>query len=496
MNRPNLNLLNFELPQPLNCKYILTSPRSLKACRKAGVKPIELLYKSLSETERELGKKEGAKENYQEYEKERQRKLSICRKLRNDFILKGLPIDKYEVNKKEVTANTPCTKDGRKISVDLNIKGKYGENLRIMDNSTKNIENLESISSSPSDSKIENDKLPLEDEHIIPSSSPSKSPNTPEKSTAEIRSTPTISSPKNIIITPTNPNKDDILYNSGFVEKKSEENLENPGKLSIRKLDLVENNLNYANLMNTNEEKKEKMKVLETHRKGVHFEDFNNNHHQFLEKKPSLALRKKYRDKKKLKALEYERLYQNICAQYADPRYCLFKYKQVIENSLERELREQEVHRVQRELEEGLEKWQDDVLILQWLDSMRAHEQATKEIECKVEKLQRRARSKNILHTMNYNKVKRDEDMKAELLRRLVENKEKRIQNLHRQKARVICESKTRAQNISELKEQIRNILVPETFDKKVFKCGLQKKTLNTKAMCPRFMHNSHIRLA
>lgn len=71
---------------------------------------------------------------------------------------------------------------------------------------------------------------------------------------------------------------------------------------------------------------------------------------------------------------------------------------------MERELREQEVHRVQRELEEGLEKWQDDVLILQWLDSMRAQEQATKEIEFKVEQLQRRARSKNILHTMNYNK--------------------------------------------------------------------------------------------
>lgn len=46
--------------------------------------------------------------------------------------------------------------------------------------------------------------------------------------------------------------------------------------------------------------------------------------------------------------------------------------------------------------------------------------------------------------------------MKAELLRRFVEDKEKKIHNLHKQRERVICESKTRAQNISELKEQIR----------------------------------------
>uniref|UniRef100_T1HXD0 Uncharacterized protein n=2 Tax=Rhodnius prolixus TaxID=13249 RepID=T1HXD0_RHOPR len=340
--------------------------------------------------------------------------------------------------------------------------------------------------------KDENEKVPLENIHLFPSSSSSNTPPSPEKSTAEVKSTPT-----NLITTTSIPNKRDNLHNSLLMEEKNENKMEDRNKCLVQNLDLVENNYNYANLMNTEEcLKKEKTKALESPRKGVNFEVINNNIQKFLEKRPSLAFRKKSRDKKRLKALEYERLYRNICAQYADPQYCLYKFKQVIENSLERELREQEVHRVQRELEEGLEKWQDDVLILQWLDSMRAQEQATKEIEFKVEQLQRRARSKNILHTMNYNKVKKDEDMKAELLRRFVEDKEKKIHNLHKQRERVICESKTRAQNISELKEQIRNILVPETFDRKVLKSGLQRKVLNTKAMCPRVMHNSHIRLA
>lgn len=41
------------------------------------IQPIDLLYKSLNEVEKELGKRQGAKEKYQEYEKERQRKFQI-----------------------------------------------------------------------------------------------------------------------------------------------------------------------------------------------------------------------------------------------------------------------------------------------------------------------------------------------------------------------------------------------------------------------------------
>ncbi|XP_043193593.1 trichohyalin-like isoform X2 [Amphibalanus amphitrite] len=49
-----LNLYNFDLPQHEDSPYIITSPRSLKACHKLGIKPCELLYKSLDEYEQEL----------------------------------------------------------------------------------------------------------------------------------------------------------------------------------------------------------------------------------------------------------------------------------------------------------------------------------------------------------------------------------------------------------------------------------------------------------
>lgn len=72
--------------------------------------------------------------------------------------------------------------------------------------------------------------------------------------------------------------------------------------------------------------------------------------------------------------------------------------------SVERDLKELEVHKVQRELEIGMEKWQDRILLLQWLDVNRAKEQASRELEIKVERLQQKNRAKTIIHTMNINK--------------------------------------------------------------------------------------------
>ncbi|XP_045603475.2 uncharacterized protein [Procambarus clarkii] len=41
-----LELYNFDLPQHQDCPYILTSPRSLEACRRLSIKPVELLQRS------------------------------------------------------------------------------------------------------------------------------------------------------------------------------------------------------------------------------------------------------------------------------------------------------------------------------------------------------------------------------------------------------------------------------------------------------------------
>ncbi|XP_037801082.1 coiled-coil domain-containing protein 177-like [Penaeus monodon] len=44
-----LDLYNYDLPQHESCPYILTSPRSLEACKRLGIKPVELLQKSREE---------------------------------------------------------------------------------------------------------------------------------------------------------------------------------------------------------------------------------------------------------------------------------------------------------------------------------------------------------------------------------------------------------------------------------------------------------------
>lgn len=62
------------------------------------------------------------------------------------------------------------------------------------------------------------------------------------------------------------------------------------------------------------------------------------------------------------------------------------------------------MQRAQREMDVGMERWQDRVLLLQWLDVARATEQAARELEIKVEKLQQKNRAKNILHSININK--------------------------------------------------------------------------------------------
>lgn len=38
MSVPNLNLINFEHPASKKSSFILTSPKSLRACQKAGIK--------------------------------------------------------------------------------------------------------------------------------------------------------------------------------------------------------------------------------------------------------------------------------------------------------------------------------------------------------------------------------------------------------------------------------------------------------------------------
>ncbi|XP_025078102.1 coiled-coil domain-containing protein 177-like isoform X1 [Pomacea canaliculata] len=82
-----IDLYNFELPEFENSRYVLTSPRSLEACSRLNVKPVELLYKPLSEFQEELLPQDVPLRTiyniFDEQEQIRQRKLQLCQEERS-----------------------------------------------------------------------------------------------------------------------------------------------------------------------------------------------------------------------------------------------------------------------------------------------------------------------------------------------------------------------------------------------------------------------------
>ncbi|XP_040283558.1 coiled-coil domain-containing protein 177-like [Bufo bufo] len=82
----HLDLTNFE-----DCgdsRYVLTSPRSLEACARLGVRPVDLLYKSYGEVREEKpgASSQEVSEMYEAHEMERLRKVRRCRELRKTLL--------------------------------------------------------------------------------------------------------------------------------------------------------------------------------------------------------------------------------------------------------------------------------------------------------------------------------------------------------------------------------------------------------------------------
>ncbi|XP_067847074.1 coiled-coil domain-containing protein 177 [Heptranchias perlo] len=83
-----LDLDNFNTAEAEGSRYVLTSPRSLEACARCGVKPVELLHKSINQLAKEAPARSMrvATGLYEVYEKERRRKLRDCREERERII--------------------------------------------------------------------------------------------------------------------------------------------------------------------------------------------------------------------------------------------------------------------------------------------------------------------------------------------------------------------------------------------------------------------------
>ncbi|XP_069065078.1 coiled-coil domain-containing protein 177 [Pleurodeles waltl] len=84
----HLDLFNFECAEAEGSRYVLTSPRSLEACARCMVKPVELLPRCLNDLVREAPGRSMrvATGLYEVYEIDRQKKLQMCRDERERII--------------------------------------------------------------------------------------------------------------------------------------------------------------------------------------------------------------------------------------------------------------------------------------------------------------------------------------------------------------------------------------------------------------------------
>ncbi|XP_023281564.1 coiled-coil domain-containing protein 177-like [Seriola lalandi dorsalis] len=83
-----LDLNNFDLAQAERSRYVLTSPRSLESCARLGIKPVQLLIKSLNEliAEQKDSPFEAVRVMHESYERERMKLLQMCREERERII--------------------------------------------------------------------------------------------------------------------------------------------------------------------------------------------------------------------------------------------------------------------------------------------------------------------------------------------------------------------------------------------------------------------------
>ncbi|KAJ8341061.1 hypothetical protein SKAU_G00333520 [Synaphobranchus kaupii] len=84
----HLDLYNFDSPAAEGSRYVLTSPRSLEACARCGVKPVELLPRPLADFAREAPGRSMrvATGLFEVYERDRQAKLRQCREEREKIV--------------------------------------------------------------------------------------------------------------------------------------------------------------------------------------------------------------------------------------------------------------------------------------------------------------------------------------------------------------------------------------------------------------------------
>ena len=154
------------------------------------------------------------------------------------------------------------------------------------------------------------------------------------------------------------------------------------------------------------------------------------------------------------------------------------KASSICEGSGSRDKAMQKAQLMHAHLLHGLEEWHKKVLELHLAAQDRAESKYLQEINRRRARAasERILREERALETMR--KVKETEEKRRELVMHVIESKESKVARLKAEKERKVQISRLRAQQAAEMRQQLRERLDPETFDKKAARVELEMHVL------------------
>ncbi|CAB3370056.1 Hypothetical predicted protein [Cloeon dipterum] len=128
-----LTLDNFDCVEARDSPYVLTSPRSLEACKVLGIKPVELLYQSLEEVRQKLGESASLDRVisvYQNLERERRSKIEACKAVRDHLSLSTTADIKENQNPSPKSRKEQIERDNNNVA-------RHDKALRSLENNSE-----------------------------------------------------------------------------------------------------------------------------------------------------------------------------------------------------------------------------------------------------------------------------------------------------------------------------------------------------------------------
>ncbi|XP_021938924.1 coiled-coil domain-containing protein 177-like isoform X4 [Zootermopsis nevadensis] len=585
----HLNLYNFNALAAQDSPYVLTSPRSLQACRKAGYKPVELLYRSLQEYQDDLAAENSTQvyQLYKDQEQERLNKLEKCRAIREELMTQSGPLKENSPplsstdNKNKITTLiTSARKEQLDKENTSRSTGKQALALKALENNQ--------------DSDLKHERI--DTQYLTGETSTSDLTNN-RKSTSTSASkncsSPDIRRSKKIYISTDNLHlsehdrrilesmalkkkiereSDEFAYQAHqlweqdreereqqssmemaqwreiVAERRRMQNTENSRKMEEMKQSLRQSQQQLEHRIRQKEERAANLRYAVEERKMSKVEERSQSAakrqaeaeaacqqreleaalwQQTLDEQQKLRLeraemtrmqnqetyRRRVASANRVEELRHQERWQQmqeetkvalqelrrLCQQREERAQEKFKQiqkdrsRQLKGQSLERSVRFQQVHQLHDDLDVGLNKWQGQVLSLQWKATQEAEVKATRHLESKRQKVENENRARWQHHTHLMDRLSRDDEARVCYIRELITRKETKMQRMAKERDMAIRESRLQAQTTADLREHIRRTLSPETFDRKVARVALEMRIAGRPPTASPPMTRSHI---